>query len=510
MKKHIRAIISLFTICVMLFTLSVPAFAASYSGNLHPGSMTSDDESMGKYVINTYFSTTSGSPPSEYDGLKLIAEYRLYQPQSDFYSVQWFYYDPTQNIPAVTFDSSGTGFYSITFPQSYCGIVNQKTGEYIRAGFQGSQNITFMFDKPVNPTAGMIGRGHYGTYMADSHDGMHYNLLALKWYTTPDLTQLGADGNLSESDFNMSGLEVRITPRLKTGLTEDDRSHMDDGTEWDKDYFDVMVINNTDTWYQIRFGVKNFFGNSHEYSWTCNSQEWNYAPKVLESMKYESDGQLVDGTFETVEKQFGNSEWHIVGGHSAYEQMIQWDDLDLKANALYYFYVEATPAVSKYASNLVNDSPLSKKENSQYAFSHNKNGNVVVYDNDAQQALIGAKPSIIYTATFSLADAIPYNPNNENIYSGTLSNYTPDPGAGKISAIEDKNGNVIGANGGGLNYDYNFDVDKVSLSDMKGLIDSTSGFVGLFQGLMGIFPAFVWIIIAAGLTALVILRILGR
>lgn len=508
MKKHIRAITSLVTICVMLFTLSVPAFAASYSGNLHPGSMSSDDDTMGTYVNNTYWNTTSGKPPTENNGYKLIAEARIYSPSADTYEVTWFYYDPTKELPPVKMDDSGSGYYKVIFPYSYTAILNQKTGVFSRASSMGSSNWNFLFDKPVHPTAGMNGRCPFGTYLPE--DSLHVNLLALKWYTTPDLTQLGADGNLSESDFNMSGLEVRITPRLKTGLTEDDRSHMDDGTEWDKDYFDVMVINNTDTWYQIRFGVKNLFGNSHEYSWICNSQEWNYAPKVLESMKYESDGQLVDGTFETVEKQFGNSEWHIVGGHSAYEQMIQWDDLDLKANALYYFYVEATPAVSKYASNLVNDSPLSKKENSQYAFSHNKNGNIVVYDPDAQQALIGVKPSIIYTATFSLADAIPYNPNNQNIYSGTMSNYTPDPGAGKISAIEDKNGNVHGADGGGLNYDYNFDVDKVSLSDMKGLIDSTSGFVGLFQGLMGIFPAFVWIIIAAGLTALVILRILGR
>lgn len=508
MKKHIKAITSLFTICVMLLTLSVPAFAASYSGNLHPGSMTSDDDTMGTYVNNTYWNTTSGKPPTENNGYKLIAEARIYSPSADTYEVTWFYYDPTKELPPVKMDDSGSGYYKVIFPYSYTAILNQKTGVFSRASSMGSSNWNFLFDKPVNPTAGMNGRCPYGTYL--SEDSLHVNLLALKWYTTPDLTQLGEDGNLSESDFDMSGLEVIITPTLKTGLTADDRSHLDDGTEWDKEYFDVMVINNTDTWYQIRFGVKNFFGNSHEYSWTCNSQEWNYAPKVLESMKYESDGQLVDGTFETVEKQYGNSEWHIVGGHSAYEQMIQWDDLDLKANALYYFYVEATPAVSKYASNLVNDSPLSKKENSQYAFSHNKNGNIVVYDHDAQQALVNVKPTVIFTAPFSLAEAIPYNPNNENIYNGTLSNYTPDPGAGIISAIEDKNGNVIGANGGGLNYDYNFDVDKVSLSDMKGLIDSTSGFVGLFQGLMGIFPAFVWIIIAAGLTALVILRILGR
>lgn len=508
MKKHIKAITSLFTICVMLLTLSVPAFAASYSGNLHPGSMTSDDDTMGTYVNNTYWNTTSGKPPTENNGYKLIAEARIYSPSADTYEVTWFYYDPTKELPPVKMDDSGSGYYKVIFPYSYTAILNQKTGVFSRASSMGSSNWNFLFDKPVNPTAGMNGRCPYGTYLPE--DSLHVNLLALKWYTTPDLTQLGEDGNLSESDFDMSGLEVIITPTLKTGLTADDRSHLDDGTEWDKEYFDVMVINNTDTWYQIRFGVKNFFGNSHEYSWTCNSQEWNYAPKVLESMKYESDGQLVDGTFETVEKQYGNSEWHIVGGHSAYEQMIQWDDLDLKANALYYFYVEATPAVSKYASNLVNDSPLSKKENSQYAFSHNKNGNIVVYDHDAQQALVNVKPTVIFTAPFSLAEAIPYNPNNENIYNGTLSNYTPDPGAGIISAIEDKNGNVIGANGGGLNYDYNFDVDKVSLSDMKGLIDSTSGFVGLFQGLMGIFPAFVWIIIAAGLTALVILRILGR
>lgn len=508
MKKHIRAFFSMFTICVMLFTLSIPVFAASYSGILHPGSMTSDDDTMGTYVNNTYWNTTSGKPPTENNGYKIIAEARIYSPSTDTYEVTWFYYDPTKEIPPVKMDDSGSGYYKITFPYSYTAILNQKTGAFTRASSMGSSNWNFLFDKPVNPTAGMNGRCPFGTYLPE--DSLHVNLLALKWYTTPDLTQLGEDGKLSESDFDMSGLEVIITPTLKTGLTADDRSHLADGTEWDKDYFDVMVINNTDTWYQIRFGVKNFFGNSHEYSWTCNSQEWNYAPKVLESMKYESDGQLVDGTFETVEKQYGNSEWHIVGGHSAYEQMIQWDDLDLKANALYYFYVEAVPAVSKYASNLVNDSTVTKKEGSQYAFSHNKNGNAVVYDHDAQQALVSVKPTVIYTATFSLAEAIPYNPNNENIYNGTLSNYTPDPGAGIISAIEDKNGNVIGANGGGLNYDYNFDVDKVSLSDMKGLIDSTSGFVGLFQGLMGIFPAFVWIIIAAGLTALVILRILGR
>lgn len=509
MKKHIRAITSLFTICVMMFTLSVPAFAASYSGNLHPGSMTSDDDTMGTYVNNTYWNTTSGKPPTENNGYKLIAEARIYSPSTDTYEVTWFYYDPTKELPPVKMDDSGSGYYKVIFPYSYTAILNQKTGVFSRASSMGSSNWNFLFDKPVNSTAGMNGRCPYGTYLPE--DSLHVNLLALKWYTTPDLTQLGADGNLSESDFDLSGLVVKITPSLKVGLTEDDRSHMDDGTEWDKDYFDVMVINNTDTWYQIRIKVVGVDLKNKSYSWYINSQEWNYVDKISESYRVKPFGQFsfVDGQTHTVEKQFGNSEWHIVGGHSAYEQMIQWDDLNLIVGEKYQLIVEAVPAVSKYASNLFVNETLSQEDGTNEKY-FTKENQYHAYDHDAQKAMISTAPIKIYVGTFSIQDAIPYNPNNENIYSGTMSNYTPDPGAGKISAIEDKNGNVIGANGGGLNYDYNFDVDKVGLSDMKGLIDSTGGFVGLFQGLMGIFPAFVWIIIAAGLTALVILRILGR
>ena len=503
MKKHIRAITSLLTICLMLATLILPVSAAdlgTYTGTLHPGGMSADDKDQLNYMEESLWHGQTPNADSAPGNFELSYTVTFFDATRKIYYKLWAFNESTNYT--LTRSQRNADWYSVQLGYYVYTCIYQTNGRCSTASGTGSLGTRFEFDTPAQPTEGLFPFGIV-TYPDDGA------LFDIKWYKAPDLSELGESSDLSEIDFNISGLEVKITPSLKVGMTEEDRSHMDDGTEWDKDYFDVMVINNSDTWYQIRFGVKNFFGNSHEYSWICNSQEWNYAPKVLESMKYESDGQLVDGTFETVEKQFGNSEWHIVGGHSAYEQMIQWDDLDLKANALYYFYVEATPAVSKYASNLVNDSPLSKKENSQYAFSHNKNGNVVVYDPDAQQALIGAKPTIIYIATFSLADAIPYNPNNENIYSGSMSNYTPDPSAGKVYAWEDKNGTVFGS-GGGLNYDYNFDVGSVSLTDMKGLIDSTSGFVGLFQGLMGIFPAFVWVIIAAGLTALVILRILGR
>lgn len=509
MKMHIRFITSLFTICVMLFTLSVPAFAASYSGNLHPGSMTSDDDAMGTYVNNTYWNTTSGKPPTENNGYKLIAEARIYSPSADTYEVTWFYYDPTKELPPVKMDDSGSGFYKITFPYSYTAILNQKTGAFTRASSMGSSNWIFLFDKPVNPTAGMNGRCPYGTYLLE--DSLHVNLLALKWYTTPDLTQLGEDGNLSESDFDMSGLEVKITPSLKVGLTEEDRSHMDDGTEWDKDYFDVMVINNTDTWYQIRIKVVGVDLKNKSYSWYINSQEWNYVDKVSDSYRVKPFGQLsfVDGQTHTVEKQFGNSEWHIVGGHSAYEQMIQWDDLNLIVGEKYQLTVEAVPAVSKYASNLFVNETLSQDDGTNEKY-FTKENQYHAYDHDAQKAMISAIPIKIYVGTFSIQDAIPYNPNNENIYNGTMSNYTPDPGAGKISAIEDKNGLVYGYGETPPGVDVDIDPSDVSLSDVKNLFGTTKPFLNFMRDAFATFPAFVWILFSGCMMGCIILRILGR
>lgn len=509
MKKHIRAIASLFTLCVMMFTLSVPAFAASYSGNLHPGSMTSDDDTMGIYVNNTYWNTTSGKPPTENNGYKLIAEARIYSPSADTYEVTWFYYDPTKELPPVKMDDSGSGYYKVIFPYSYTAILNQKTGVFSRASSMGSSNWNFLFDKPVNSTAGMNGRCPYGTYLPE--DSLHVNLLALKWYTTPDLTHLGADGNLSESDFDLSGLEVKITPSLKVGLTEEDRSHMDDGTEWDKDYFDVMVINNTDTWYQIRIKVVGVDLKNKSYSWYINSQEWNYADKITESYRVKPFGQFsfVDGQTHTVEKQFGNSEWHIVGGHSAYEQMIQWDDLNLIVGEKYQLTVEAVPAVSKYASNLFVNETLSQDDGTNEKY-FTKENQYHAYDHDAQNAMISATPIKIYVGTFSIQDAIPYNPNNENIYNGTMSNYTPDPGAGTISAIEDKNGNVYGFGETPPGVDVDIDPSDVSLSDVKTLFGTTKPFLNFMRDAFATFPAFVWILFSGCMMGCLVLRILGR
>lgn len=509
MKKHIRAFISMFTICVMLFTLSVPVFAASYSGNLHPGSMTSDDDTMGTYVNNTYWDTTSGKPPTENNGYKIIAESRIYSPSTDTYEVTWFYFDPTKELPPVKMDDSGSGYYKVTFPYSYTAILNQKTGIFTRASSMGSSNWNFLFDKPVNPTAGMNGRCPFGTYLPE--DSLHVNLLALKWYTTPDLTQLGEDGNLSEFDFDLSGLEVRITPSLKVGLTEEDRSHMDDGTEWDKDYFDVMVINNTDSWYQIRIKVVGVDLKNKSYSWYINSQEWNYVDKVSESYRVKPFGQLsfVDGQTHTVEKQFGNSEWHIVGGHSAYEQMIQWDDLNLIVGEKYQLIVEAVPAVSKYASNLFVNETLSQDDGTNEKY-YTKENQYHAYDHDAQKAMISASPIKIYVGTFSIQDAIPYNPNNENIYNGTMSNYTPDPGAGKIAAIEDKNGNVYGYGENPPGVDIDIDPSDVSLSDVKNLFGTTKPFLNFMRDAFATFPAFVWILFSGCMMGCIILRILGR
>lgn len=510
MKKHMKAITSLFTICVMLFTLSVPVFAANkYGGTLHPGSMIADDDTMGTYLNNTYWNTTSGKPPTENNGYKIIAEARIYSPASDTYEITWFYYDPTMELPPVKMDDSGSGFYKVTLPYSYTAILNQKTGVFTRATVMGSQNWNLLFDKPVNPTAGMVGSCPFGIYLPE--DSHHVNLLALKWYTTPDLTQLGEDGNLSESDFDLSGLEVKITPSLKVGLTEEDRSYMDDGTEWDKDYFDVMVINNTDTWYQIRIKVVGVDLKNKSYFWYINSQEWNYVDKISESYRVKPFGQLsfVDGQTHTVEKQFGNSEWHIVGGHSAYEQMIQWDDLNLIVGEKYQLIVEAVPAVSKYASNLFVNETLSQDDGTNEKY-YTKENQYHAYDHDAQKAMISVAPVKIYVGTFSIQDAIPYNPNNENIYNGTMSNYTPDPGAGKIAAIEDKNGNVYGYGENPPGVDIDIDPSDVSLSDVKNLFGTTKPFLNFMRDAFATFPAFVWILFSGCMMGCIILRILGR
>lgn len=513
--KTFKRVVPLITAFIMLLCCASPVFAAStYPGSLHPGSMTVDDDSMSEFICNTYFSVETGRPPEDYNNYRLIAEIHLYYPAGDIYQCTYYYYDPTKEIPAVKIDESGSGFYKIVFPYSYTGMLDQSTGTYTRAGYSGSTNQPFCFDKPVNPTAGTIGTLPYGTYQTE--DSRHSNLLAVKWYTTPDLTQLGSGSILTDADFNMNGLEVIITPSLKLGMSSADRSQMDDGTEWDTDYFDVMIINNTDSWYQVRFGVNSISGLTNgDFKWICNSSEWNYADKITDSFRIKPTGRLsiIDGLSHTAEKQFGNSEWHVIGGHSAYEQMIQWDDLNLEKNKSYTFFVEAVPAASKYACNLVAPASLSiNDDGTASCIEVNAFGNDVYheYDKYAVAAMINYTPVCIFSTLFSLSDPPVYNPNNDNIYNGSLSNYTPIPEDGKPSVIEDLNGNIFSADTDGFNYDYDFNVDDVSLSDMKGLIDSSSGFVGLFQGLLGIFPAFVWIIIAGGLTAIVILRILGR
>ena len=77
-------------------------------------------------------------------------------------------------------------------------MLNQSNGQYTAAGYSGSTNFPFLFDKPVNPEAGIFGTLPFGTYLTNST--YHSNVLSVKWYITPDLTQLGGDW-LSDIDF---------------------------------------------------------------------------------------------------------------------------------------------------------------------------------------------------------------------------------------------------------------------------------------------------------------------
>lgn len=509
MKMHIKAITSLITICVMLFTLSVPAFAANkYDGTLHPGGMTSSDSAQLAAMTQARWNSSS-APATDASGRVLMYSLEYYIISEKRYMIQWCYFDSI-NVNLM-FDGA-SGLYSCQMGgYIYSAEINQDSGSLGIFARYPSVSHTFLFDKPCDPQKGYIAEQPFGAVIDLEKENKRVNLLAVRWYNAPDLSKLGDNTKLSESDFNMSGLEVKITPSLKVGLTEEDRSHMDDGTEWDKDYFDVMVINNTDSWYQIRIKVVGVDLKNKSYSWYINSQEWNYVDKISESYRVKPFGKLsfVDGQTHTVEKQFGNSEWHIVGGHSAYEQMIQWDDLNLIVGEKYQFIVEAVPAVSKYASNLFVNETLSQDDDTNEMY-YTKENQYHAYDHDAQKAMISATPIKIYVGTFSIQDAIPYNPNNENIYNGSMSNYTPDPGAGKIAAIEDKNGNVYGYGENPPGVDIDIDPSDVSLSDVKNLFGTTKPFLNFMRDAFATFPAFVWILFSGCMMGCIILRILGR
>lgn len=505
MRKYVYAITSLLTIFIMFVSLTIPASAAStYPGNLHPGSMVVDDSEMATFITNTYFNTETGRPPVTYNNYSLMCEVHLYYPAGDTYQCTYFYYDSSKDKPAVTIDDSGTGYYKLVFPYSYSGMLNQTTGQYTAAGYSGSTNFPFLFDKPVNPDAGKFGNLPYGTYLTDST--YHSNVLSVKWYTTPDLTQLGGDW-LSDIDFTDLSQRPDVTfSTYPPFMLDMDRSSPESAGA-PLDSWNYTVQNNSSLPIQYRAWVCLADSSLDVYSsdkrvWSLLRKQWVYSVDLVDEASHYN---------RTARKMFMASEWQRVPAKGKVTQPVSWSCLSLEPGVEYTLCFEAVFCPWDFPSDCLVGS-ADEVYTDLYQFNLNNH--------------------VFQSFDFSLLSVVPYS---DVIYYGIIPNIGIDgyrKNLYKYDAYEDNDGNVIVSSGDlytdpdsfiykptidghtGQIYnksdDYSIDVGAISIDDISELFDSTIPFLRFMKHAFATLPGFVWVLFSGSILGCIVLRILGR
>lgn len=328
------------------------------------------------------------------------------------------------------------------------------------------------------------------------------------------LENANSDGvykNYFGSDNLSSLIDVKLTPEF--GL---DMDRFDPLTN-QSDYFKFEITNNSDSAIQWCAGIydpelvtADTMNISSLSSWcyVCRTTYYDFLVKEDKGIfrtTYTYSGALKTGSFD----------FHYLEPGETFSDLIFWENINIKPNVIYHFFVNAVKTDLKYASSNI-DPPVTEESSDMHSVT-------VIEDTYYNTILEGASSfnkldCNIYNIEFSCLSmpAFTTTVRGGNSVLNTSGNdrYLLNK---NYETVSDINGLDTKIN---KNYtdpailantfnrsDVSVDIDSFSVDDVKSYITSCQSFFILIKEALLSFPAFIWALICFGLTGLIVIAV---
>lgn len=306
-------------------------------------------------------------------------------------------------------------------------------------------------------------------------------------------------------------IEVKLTPAF--GL---DMDRIDSLTN-QSDYFKFEISNNSDSAIQWCAGIYDPELVTADTMDILNLSSWAY---VSRTTYYDFSVKEDKGIFRTTYTysgalKTGSFDYHYLQPGETFSDLIFWENINIKPNVIYHFFVNAVKTDLKYASLNI-DPPVTEESSDMHSVT-------VIEDTYFNTILEGASSfrkldCNIFNIDFSCLSmpAFTTTVRGGNSVLNTSGNdryklYNNFETVSDINGLDTKiNKNytdpAILANTFNRS-DVSVDIDSFSVDDVKSYITSCQSFFILIKEALLSFPAFIWALICFGLTGLIVIAV---
>ncbi len=444
-----------------------------------------------------YYTLALGTSDKSYnEDSRYSAYFTFYKEEPTFYleseTSSYILCDAYYGIHLMLEDngSGGMNIYSTT------GSKNQPY-DYVNSSNKGFR--IFEFDENEETGENIVSYYHmtYGTYHCYSKSNLDPSL----W----DSLGLKAPEVIRDKSVSMN---VYFNPSL-SGVV--DRSFYSNDELFYNKAFTMIIENNSSFPVQYRFaivpeGVTSINIPSHSDYATASdavyvfmSKEWVYATDTTDEVNWYN---------EVPRKQYKATDWHYVGKGETINQRFLWSQIPVNAGTNYNVIVQAVPIEWDCASQMT-VSPAAEVYEDLYQF-------------------VPANAQTVYSSTFNvkyLGD-VQYNYKDTSYGIVPYSSWEDFQRASfSYDAYYDDNGEVIGGSvnlyddpnswvnvptdfGHGTgSLDFDFDVDDLSLDDVKAILDESETYFNFLGVVFAWLPSWFWGTILFGIISLVLIGV---
>lgn len=306
-------------------------------------------------------------------------------------------------------------------------------------------------------------------------------------------------------------VDVKLTPEF--GL---DMDRIDPLTN-QSDYFKFEVTNNSDSAIQWCAGIYDPELVTADTMDILNLSSWAY---VSRTTYYDFSVKEDKGIFRTTYTysgalKTGSFDYHYLQPGETFSDLIFWENINIKPNVIYHFFVNAVKTDLNYSSLNI-DPPVTEESSDMHSVT-------VIEDSYFNTILEGASSfrkldSNIYNIEFSCLSMPSFTTTvrggNSVLNTSGNDRYLLRKNYETVSDINGLDTKInkdftdpsILANTFNRS-DVSVDIDSFSVDDVKSYITSCQSFFILIKEALLSFPAFIWALICFGLTGLIVIAV---
>lgn len=347
----------------------------------------------------------------------------------------------------------------------------------------------------------------YNSYVLDSFTSFYSNITDLNLLDDYKFNKF-PDGSLSET------IDVKLIPQFDYDM---DRF---DSTTNQNEYFKFEITNNSTKaiqWLaciydQTLLTTDTMYIDSLS-SWTYMCKESYYNSSVKEDKGVFRTTWTYDGALNT-----GSYYYHVLLPGESYSDVIYWENVKISANKIYTFNVNAFFTNLNNPTENINPVVTGESSDIHSVTKCKEDYFKTILKYDGTEFGYRTIESCVYSKEFSVL-TIP-------AFTTTVRNGNSVPNGGATDSYRQRQNYETQSDINGMdtkiNKNYvdpsilanslnasNVDVDfeNVGLDDVKGYISTCKDFFSLIKSVLLSFPAFIWVLICFGLTAIIVISI---